>query len=70
MLQSSIDDLDALIVELSEVRDRLSAAGEQPDPEALWHAETSLRHVSDRATRRAIVLRRAIAILREQRAAS
>ena len=69
MLQSSIDDLDALIVELSEVRERLARTGEQPDPEVLWQAETSLRHLGERATRRAVVLRRAIEVLRERRQA-
>lgn len=68
MLQSSIDDIDALIVELSAVRERLARTGEEPDPEVLWHAETTLRHLSERADRRAVVLRRAIEVLRERRA--
>lgn len=69
MLQSSIDDLDALIVELSDVRDRLERTGGEPDPEVLWQAETTLRHLGERATRRAVVLRRVIAVLRERRSA-
>jgi hypothetical protein len=70
MLESSIDDLDALIVELSAVRERLAQTGDRPDPEVLWQAETSLRHLGERATRRAVVIRRAIEVLRERREAS
>lgn len=69
MLESSIDELDALIVELADVRDRLQRTGGDPDPEVLWHAETSLRHLGERATRRAVVLRRVIEVLRERRSA-
>jgi hypothetical protein len=70
MLESSIDEIDALIVELGDVRERLARSSPDPDPEALWQAETSLRHLGERASRRADVLRRAIDLLRERRAAS
>ena len=65
MLESSIDDLDALVAELTAVRARLEAAdGGRPDGVTLWEAETALRHLGDRATRRADVLKAAIEVLR------
>lgn len=63
MLESSIDELDALAAELSAVRERLVRAG--PDGVVLWEAETTLRHVGERATRRADVLKAAIRALGE-----
>jgi hypothetical protein len=67
MLGASIDDLDGLIAELTEVRQRLSLAELRGVPEdALWEAETALRHTADRAVRRADVVRRAIELHRRR----
>lgn len=63
MLQSSIDELDALAAELAAVKQRLLEAG--PDGVVLWEAETTLRHVGERATSRADVLKAAIRALAE-----
>jgi sugar phosphate isomerase/epimerase len=63
VLQSSIAELDALVADLSAVRERLERVG--PDGLVLWEAETTLRHVGERATRRADVLRAAIHALRD-----
>lgn len=69
-LRASIDDLDGLIAELTEVRQRLSHADLRGVPEdALWEAETTLRHVASRAARRADLVRRTIEVLRERRTA-
>lgn len=63
-LGASIDDLDGLIAELTEVRQRLSLAELRGVPEdALWEAETSLRHAAERASRRADLVRRAIELV-------
>ncbi len=67
-LRDSIDDLDVLIVELSELRQALCRADLAGSPEdALWDAEATLRHVGRRAEVRARVLRRAIDLGREGR---
>ena len=58
MLQSSIDELDALAAELSAVKARLETRGD--DGVALWEAETTLRHLGDRARQRADVLKAVI----------
>jgi hypothetical protein len=66
-LRDSIDDLDVLIADLTELRQRLSHAELRGVPEdALWEAEAGLRHAADRAERRAHVLRRAIELRRRQ----
>lgn len=49
------------------MRSRLVNTFDRPDPEVLWQVETTLRHVGERADRRAIVLRRTIEVLRERR---
>lgn len=67
-LRPSIDDLDLLIAELTELRQALSVADLRGNPDdALWDAEAGLRHVADRATARAAIVRRAIEVLNEQR---
>ena len=67
-LRASIDDLDALIVELTELRQALSVADLRGNPEdALWDAEARLRHVAERAQARAAIVRRAIDVLDRQR---
>lgn len=69
-LGASIDDLDGLIAELTEVRQRLSHADLRGLPEdALWEAETTLRHLASRAAWRADAVRRTIDLLRERRTA-
>lgn len=72
ILRESIDDLDVLIAELTELRQALSLADLHGNPStALWDVESGLRHAARRATRRADVVRRAIALLdRERRLAS
>jgi hypothetical protein len=68
VLRDSIDDVDALIAELTALRQRLSQAdlalaGDAGDPraeDALWDAEHRLRGVAERASWRARLVRRAI----------
>lgn len=60
-LRETIDELDVLIGELSELRQtlrRAELAGAVDD--VLWDAEANLRHVSRRTADRARLLRRAI----------
>lgn len=60
-IRESIDELDVLIADLSELRQTLRRAeltGMVDD--ALWDAEANLRHVSRRTGERARLLRRAI----------
>jgi hypothetical protein len=67
-LRASIDDLDVLIVELTELRQALSVADLHGNPDdALWDAEARLRHVAERATTRANIVRRAIDVLARER---
>jgi hypothetical protein len=64
-LRDSIDELDVLIVELTELRQALSHAELRGGPEdGLWEAEAGLRHLAARAEARARVLRRAIELRR------
>ncbi len=66
MLQDSIDDLDGLIVELTELRQLLCRAEILGNPEdALWDVEVGLRHVAERADARSDTVRRAIDLLRK-----
>lgn len=58
-LRDAIDELDALVVELSRVRDELDEAGVD-DASALWIAESELRRAARRAEHRADLLRRTI----------
>ncbi len=65
LLQDSIDELDGLIAELTELRQQLSHAELVGHPEeALWDVDLGLRHVSKRAGSRADTVRRAIQVLR------
>lgn len=60
-LRESIDELDVLIADLSELRQTLRRAeltGAVDD--VIWDAEAQLRHVSRRTGERARLLRRAI----------
>jgi len=71
VLRDSIDDVDALILELTALRQRLSQAdlalAGDPDAaaaeDALWDAEHRLRGVSERAAWRARMVRRAIELM-------
>ena len=75
MLRDSIDDVDALIDELTGLRQRLSqadlalTAGAEPGDaraeDALWDAENRLRGVAERAAWRARMVRRAIELIGE-----
>lgn len=68
ILRESIDDLDVLITELTELRRELSLAdlhGNRTD--VLCEVEAGLRHAANRAAGRADVVRRAIALLDRQR---
>jgi len=67
-LRASIDDIDQLIVELTELRQQLSVADLRGNPaDSLWEAEARLRHVSERAATRAAIVRRAIEVIDRQR---
>ncbi|MEO6627882.1 MAG: hypothetical protein ABIP03_04870 [Aquihabitans sp.] len=69
-LRDSIDELDVLIAELTDLRQSLCRAelsGNQDD--ALWDAEAGFRHVAQRGEARARVLRRAIELQYERRSA-
>ena len=67
-LRASIDDLDALIEELGELRQHVRHADLLGNDEAaLWDAEAGLRHLAERANRRAEALRRAIEVLSLER---
>ena len=69
-LRNSIDELDVLIAELTELRQQLCRAELAGDPEsALWEAEAGLRHVSRRAEARAHIVGRAIELVSHQRSA-
>lgn len=60
-LRDSIDELDVLIAELTDLRQSLCRAELAGTPEdALWDAEAGFRHLSRRADARARLLRRAI----------
>ena len=75
MLRDSIDDVDALIDELTGLRQRLSQAdralsagaraGDARAEDALWDAENRLRGVAERAAWRARIVRRAIQLFGE-----
>jgi len=71
MLRDAIDDLDALIVELTELRQDLSHADLHGNHEdALWAVEAGLAHAAIRAQVRSRLVRRAIELSwsdREQR---
>lgn len=69
-LRDSIDDLDVLIAELTELRQELSHADLRGgDEDALWSVEAGLRQVAARASARATVVRRAIDLLNQHRVA-
>ena len=60
-LRDSIDELDVLIAELTELRQSLCRAEMAGTPEdALWDAEAGFRHIATRAETRSRLLRRAI----------
>jgi hypothetical protein len=75
VLRDSIDDVDALIGELTDLRQRLSQAdlalasgaptGDSRAEDALWDAENRLRGVAERAAWRAGMVRRAIELFGE-----
>ena len=68
MLRDSIDDLDVLIAELTELRQQLSHADLLcHDEDALWTVEAGLRQVASRAEARAATVRRAIELITRQR---
>ena len=69
-LRDSIDEIDVLIVELTQLRQAMCLAELSGSPErALWDAEASLRHIARRADDRARLVRRAIDLGHEQRPA-
>ncbi|HEY4376352.1 MAG TPA: hypothetical protein VGM93_04305 [Acidimicrobiales bacterium] len=68
-LRESIDELDVLVAELSDLRKQLRRAEKSGNPEhALWDAEAGLRHVARRAEARAHLVRKAIELNRDQTA--
>jgi hypothetical protein len=70
MLRDSIDELDVLIAELTDLRQALCRAELSGTPDdALWDAEAAFRHLARRSTARAAVLRRAIELQGERRTA-
>jgi len=61
LLRDTIDELDGLIVELSQLRQSLCRAELSGSTDnALWDAEAELRRVAGRAEARAQTVRRAI----------
>jgi len=63
-LRNSIDELDVLIAELTDLRQQLCRAEMAGDPEsALWDAEVGLHHLARRAEARAQILGRAIELV-------
>jgi hypothetical protein len=68
ILRDTIDDLDVLVAELTELRQVLSHAELRGNPvNALWDAEAGLRHAAERSAARAATVRRAIELLTDQR---
>ena len=61
------EELDGLIAELTELRDRLARPDLVGDEDALWELEVALRHLSTRAEARADLLRRQIDLVNEER---
>ena len=71
LLRDSIDDLDVLIAELTELRQELSHADLLGnDEDGLWSVEAGLRNVAARAEARARIVRRAIDLLSRSRGAA
>lgn len=69
-LRDSIDELDVLIAELTDLRQALRRAEESGHAvDALWDAEAGFRHVARRGDARARILRRAIELDHERRTA-
>lgn len=69
-LRDSIDELDVLIAELTDLRQDLCRAELSGASEgALWDAEAGFRHVARRAEARTNLLRRAIELHQERRSA-
>jgi hypothetical protein len=69
-LRNSIDELDVLIAELTDLRQQLCRAEMAGDPEsALWDAEVGLHHLARRAEARAQILGRAIELVGHQKSA-
>lgn len=69
-LRHSIDELDVLIAEMTDLRQQLCRAEMAGEPEsALWDAEVGLRHLARRAEARARVLGRAIELVGHQQSA-
>ena len=66
-LTAAIDELEALVAELGDVRRRLAEPGVHADEDSLWELEVALRHLSVRAAARADLLRRQIELVNEQR---
>lgn len=63
LLRDTIDELDGLIAELSQLRQslcRAELAGPEPVDNVLWDAEAGLRRVAARAGVRAGTVHRAI----------
>jgi hypothetical protein len=69
-LRNSIDELDVLIAEMTDLRQQLCRAELSSDPErALWDAEVGLRHLSRRANAQAKLVGRAIELVAHQKSA-
>ncbi len=69
-LRDSIDELDVLIAELTDLRQTLSRAESSNGAvDALWDAEAGFRHVARRGEARARILRRAIELEHERQSA-
>lgn len=69
-LRNSIDELDLLIAEMTDLRQQLCRAELSGDPErGLWDAEVGLRHFARRADARAKVVGRTIELVGHQKSA-
>jgi hypothetical protein len=73
-LRESIDELDVLIAEMTELRQQLCVAELDGDREraeqALWATEVGLGDLARRAGRRARIVHRAIELMAWERSAS
>ncbi len=66
-LTAAIEELEGLVIELTELGLRLRAPGMATDEDGLWELEVALRHLSARAGARADLLRRQIELVNEAR---
>jgi hypothetical protein len=64
---AAVDELDAMVAELTQLRWELARPGVEDDEDALWELEVALQHLSQRAAFRANLLRRQIELINAER---